>query len=138
MALVQHHVNGHRVGTDARTGPVYERLPGGGLRLLRAARPVSRIFDQVHAGGGVTQIVMPLAIHVHFARARYDIAVQRLDEALEGLAGRDRLRAAVERSGKKHSVISMEAGVDPAGVIVLGELTPVYVLVSGFTRLLRS
>lgn len=39
---------------------------------------------------------------------------------------RDRLRAAVERSGKKHSVISMEAGVDPATLsrILNGRIDP--------------
>lgn len=55
------HVNAPGIGelADYRTGPVYERTAGGGLRLLRAARPVSRIFDQVHASGGVTQLNHP-------------------------------------------------------------------------------
>lgn len=43
----------------------------------------------------LAQIVMPLAIHVHFAQGRYDPAVARLDDGLAGLAGRSRLRAVI-------------------------------------------
>ena len=55
------HVNspGARALADYRTGPVYERTADGSLRPLRAARPVSEVFDQVHAAGGVTQINHP-------------------------------------------------------------------------------
>ena len=38
------------------------------------------------------QVVMPLAIHVHYARGHHDRAVERIDEALAGLAGRSRHR----------------------------------------------
>lgn len=45
---------------------------------------------------------------------------------------RERLRAAVERSGKKHSVISMEAGVDPATLsrILNGHMRPSFELIA--------
>lgn len=39
------------------------------------------------------QVVMPLAIHVHYACARHATAVERLDEALAGLPARSRHRA---------------------------------------------
>ena len=55
------HTNNHASVTyvDYRTGPVYERLPGGTLAARRGARPASALFDGVHAGGGFTQINHP-------------------------------------------------------------------------------
>lgn len=44
---------------DYRTAPVYRREANGTLTLVRGARPPSEIFDQVHAGGGFTQINHP-------------------------------------------------------------------------------
>ncbi len=38
------------------------------------------------------QVVMPLAIHVHYARGHHGRAVERIDEALVALAGRSRHR----------------------------------------------
>ena len=61
MITYRGHTNNHASVTyvDYRTGPVYERLPGGSLDLRRAARPASALFDAVHAGGGWTQINHP-------------------------------------------------------------------------------
>lgn len=55
------HTNNHGSATyvDYRTGPVYERMPDGRLERRRAAQPASRIFDDVHAAGGWTQINHP-------------------------------------------------------------------------------
>jgi DNA-binding SARP family transcriptional activator len=39
------------------------------------------------------QVVMPLAIHVHYARGHHARAVERIDDALAGLPGRSRHRA---------------------------------------------
>jgi hypothetical protein len=47
------------VEPDYRTGPLYERQANGSLTLLRAAQPVSKIFDTVNAAGGITQINHP-------------------------------------------------------------------------------
>ncbi len=43
----------------------------------------------------MARIVMPLAIDVLRGLGQFEAAIERLDEALEGLAGRDRLRAAI-------------------------------------------
>ena len=57
--------NGHTnniasgVEPDYRTGPLYERQGDGGLRLVRAAQPVSRVFDTVNRAGGIAQINHP-------------------------------------------------------------------------------
>ena len=57
--------NGHTnniasgVEPDYRTGPLYERQGDGALRLVRAAQPVSRVFDTVNRAGGITQINHP-------------------------------------------------------------------------------
>jgi hypothetical protein len=55
------HVNapGLRRLVDYRTGPVYERRPDGTLAPVRPARPVSDLFDDVHAAKGVTTINHP-------------------------------------------------------------------------------
>ena len=55
------HVNapGIRRLADYRTGPVYERHSDGSLELLRAARPVSEVFDDVHRARGVATINHP-------------------------------------------------------------------------------
>lgn len=55
------HVNapGLKAVPDYRTGAVFERAESGALRPLRAERPVSAIFDEVHAQGAVTQINHP-------------------------------------------------------------------------------
>src|SRR5262249_3233561 len=55
------HTNNHTSATyvDHRTGPVYERAANGDLTLIRAARPASAIFTDVHAAGGFTQINHP-------------------------------------------------------------------------------
>jgi Ca2+-binding RTX toxin-like protein len=44
---------------DYRTAPIYRRAGDGTLTQVRAARPASEIFDQVHAAGGFTQINHP-------------------------------------------------------------------------------
>ena len=57
--------NGHTnniasgVEPDYRTGPLYERQGDGALRLVRAAQPVSSVFDTVNRAGGITQINHP-------------------------------------------------------------------------------
>ncbi|HEX5910093.1 MAG TPA: CehA/McbA family metallohydrolase, partial [Thermoleophilaceae bacterium] len=57
--------NGHTnniaggVEPDYRTGPLYERQGDGSLRLVRAAQPVSGVFDTVNRAGGITQINHP-------------------------------------------------------------------------------
>jgi hypothetical protein len=53
------HVNNHASATyvDYRTGPVYELTDK--LREVGAAQPASRIFDDIHAGGGFTQVNHP-------------------------------------------------------------------------------
>lgn len=55
------HTNNHASTKvlDYRTGPVLERRDDGSLETKRAAVPPSRLFDQVHAGGGFTQINHP-------------------------------------------------------------------------------
>jgi hypothetical protein len=55
------HANNHASlrYVDHRTGPVYESGENGDLRLVRAARGASALFDGVHAGGGFTQINHP-------------------------------------------------------------------------------
>ncbi len=55
------HAMNHASGTyvDHRTGPVYERRSDGSLVTKRAAQPASRAFDDVHRGGGFTQINHP-------------------------------------------------------------------------------
>jgi hypothetical protein len=50
-------LSGHYV--DYRTGPVYELRNDGGVVRQRAAQPASRIFRDVHRGGGFTQINHP-------------------------------------------------------------------------------
>ena len=44
---------------DYRTAPIFRREANGTLTQVRAARPVSEIFDQAHAAGGFTQINHP-------------------------------------------------------------------------------
>jgi hypothetical protein len=44
---------------DYRTGPIYERRDDGTLALVRGPRPPRELFDDVHAGGGFTQINHP-------------------------------------------------------------------------------
>jgi len=55
------HINNHVSATyvDHRTGPVYEFRDSGDHTLLRAAQPASRILDDIHAGGGFTQVNHP-------------------------------------------------------------------------------
>jgi len=55
------HTNNQLSGryVDYRTGPVYELREDGGLRRQRAPQPASRIFRDVHRGGGFTQINHP-------------------------------------------------------------------------------
>jgi hypothetical protein len=55
------HMNAPGIGrlADYRTGPVYERGADGSLTLLRARRPVSRVFEDVHGSGGITTINHP-------------------------------------------------------------------------------
>lgn len=54
------HVNNHGSAryVDYRTGPVYT-LVDGTLARVRDARPASRIFDDIHAAGGWTQVNHP-------------------------------------------------------------------------------
>ncbi len=54
------HINNHASATyvDYRTGEIYE-LRGDSLHLVRAAQPASRIFDDIHGGGGFTQVNHP-------------------------------------------------------------------------------
>jgi hypothetical protein len=44
---------------DHRTGPVYALESDGSTTLIREARPAREIFEDVHAGGGWTQINHP-------------------------------------------------------------------------------
>ena len=44
---------------DPRTAPIYRRESNGSLTQVRAARPPSEIFDEIHAAGGFTQINHP-------------------------------------------------------------------------------
>jgi len=44
---------------DYRTGPVYERRAGGGLKLLRGPQPASLFFGQTRSAGGTNQINHP-------------------------------------------------------------------------------
>jgi hypothetical protein len=55
------HVNAPGVGkvVDYRTGPVFKRAEDGTLVPLRQARPISAVFDAVHANAGVTTINHP-------------------------------------------------------------------------------
>jgi len=46
-------------GVDFRAAPVFRRDANGTFTQLRAARPASEIFDEVHAAGGFTQINHP-------------------------------------------------------------------------------
>lgn len=77
------HVNspGLQAVVDYRVGPVLERRPDGSLEQLRPARPISELFDEVHAKGGVTQLnhptifdssVPPLAIVCRGCSWEYD------------------------------------------------------------------
>jgi hypothetical protein len=54
------HVNNHASATyvDYRTGPIYE-LRGDQLRKVRGPEGASRIFDDIHAAGGFTQVNHP-------------------------------------------------------------------------------
>ena len=55
------HTNNQASATyvDHRTGPVYELQDDGSVTRRRGPRPASEIFDDVHAGGGWTQINHP-------------------------------------------------------------------------------
>jgi hypothetical protein len=55
------HTNNHVSATyvDYRTGPIFEREHDGSLVPKRAPRPPRELFDEVHAGGGFTQINHP-------------------------------------------------------------------------------
>lgn len=44
---------------DYRAAPIMRREPNGSLTQVRAARPASEIFEEVHAAGGFTQINHP-------------------------------------------------------------------------------
>ncbi len=44
---------------DYRTAPIWRREGDGTLTPVRAARPVSAIFDEIHSAGGYTQINHP-------------------------------------------------------------------------------
>lgn len=94
------HVNAPGIGevADYRTGAVFERAAGGALTLLRGPRPVSRIFDQVHASGGVAQInhptifdarIPPLGIICRGCSWEYDAAETdvRKADAVEVMTG---------------------------------------------------
>lgn len=52
------HAMNHGSGrlVEYRTGPIWERRPDGSLRRRRGARPPRRVFDDVHAAGGFTQV----------------------------------------------------------------------------------
>ena len=54
------HINNHGSATyvDYRTGPIYE-LREGSLTRVRAQQSASRIFDDIHAAGGYTQVNHP-------------------------------------------------------------------------------
>jgi hypothetical protein len=55
------HINNHGSPTfvDYRTGPIYKRTAEGSLVELRGPRPAHRIFADIHAAGGWTQINHP-------------------------------------------------------------------------------
>ena len=55
------HLQAQAAGTqvDFRTAPIYTRAADGALTQVRAGRPASAIFDDVHAAGGYTQINHP-------------------------------------------------------------------------------
>ena len=55
------HTNNHASGVqpDYRVGPLFERASGGSLTQMRAARPVSQVFDEVNAANGITQVNHP-------------------------------------------------------------------------------
>jgi hypothetical protein len=55
------HTNNHASlrYVDHRTGPVYELLDGGKLRVLRKDRDPKTIFKEVHQAGGWTQLNHP-------------------------------------------------------------------------------
>ena len=55
------HVNNHNTAkvVDYREGPIYERRSDGTLAQVRGRRPASRLFDDIHAAGGYTQINHP-------------------------------------------------------------------------------
>jgi hypothetical protein len=55
------HVNNHNTAkvVDYREGPIYERRADGTLDQVRGRRPASRLFDDIHAAGGFTQINHP-------------------------------------------------------------------------------
>jgi hypothetical protein len=55
------HTNNHGSATyvDYRTGPIFELSEDGSLGRVRGAQPASRIFDEVHAAGGFTQVNHP-------------------------------------------------------------------------------
>ncbi len=55
------HTNNHASGLqpDYRVGPLFERASDGSLSQMRAARPVSQVFDEVNAAGGITQVNHP-------------------------------------------------------------------------------
>jgi hypothetical protein len=55
------HTNNHASlrYVDHRTGPVYELLDGGTLRVLRKDRDPKTIFKEVHKAGGWTQLNHP-------------------------------------------------------------------------------
>ncbi len=55
------HINNHDSHTfvDYRTGPIYEHQPDGSLVPARGAQPASRVFDDIHAAGGFTQVNHP-------------------------------------------------------------------------------
>lgn len=56
----QGHINNHGSATyvDYRTGPIYE-LRADELVEVRSAQPASRIFDDIQAAGGFTQVNHP-------------------------------------------------------------------------------
>ena len=55
------HTNNHASGVqpDYRVGPLLERQSDGSLTQMRAARPVSQVFDEVNAANGITQVNHP-------------------------------------------------------------------------------
>lgn len=55
------HVNNHASVdfVDYRTGAIFQRQNDGTLKRLRDARPASEILEDIHAGGGWTQVNHP-------------------------------------------------------------------------------
>ena len=55
------HTNNHASGVqpDYRVGPLFERASDGSLTQMRAARPVSQVFDEVNGANGITQVNHP-------------------------------------------------------------------------------